>query len=164
MADRMRTGLAAPTGPEYPGFVSFSFVAHFAEVRVEPVTRRIRVPRVVSVADCGRVASPVTADAQVRGGVVWGIGAALHEHSEVDPRYGGFVNSDLADYVIPVNADVGTIEVDFIGEPDFALNPMGVKSLGEVALVGVAPAIANAVFHATGRRVRRLPILIEDVL
>ncbi|MEV4798459.1 xanthine dehydrogenase family protein molybdopterin-binding subunit [Nonomuraea sp. NPDC049421] len=164
MADRMRTGLAAPTGPEYPGFVSFSFVAHFAEVRVEPVTRRIRVPRVVSVADCGRVASPVTADAQVRGGVVWGIGAALHEHSEVDPRYGGFVNSDLADYVIPVNADVGTIEVDFVGEPDFALNPMGVKSLGEVALVGVAPAIANAVFHATGRRVRRLPILIEDVL
>ncbi|MET8869800.1 xanthine dehydrogenase family protein molybdopterin-binding subunit [Nonomuraea sp. NPDC004580] len=164
MADRMRTGLAAPTGPEYPGFVSFSFIAHFAEVRVEPVTRRIRVPRVVSVADCGRVASPVTADAQVRGGVVWGIGAALHEHSEVDPRYGGFVNSDLADYVIPVNADVGTIEVDIIGEPDFALNPMGVKSLGEVALVGVAPAIANAVFHATGRRVRRLPILVEDVL
>ncbi|MFB4280526.1 xanthine dehydrogenase family protein molybdopterin-binding subunit [Nonomuraea sp. MTCD27] len=164
MIDRMRAGLVAPAGPEYPAHVSFSFIAHFAEVRVEPATRRVRVPRVVSVADCGRVASPVTADAQVRGGVVWGIGAALRERSEVDPRYGGFVNNDLADYVIPVNADIGRIEVDFIDEPDFVLNPMGVKNLGEVAVVGVAPAIANAVFHATGRRLRRLPILIEDLL
>ncbi|MFG1696096.1 xanthine dehydrogenase family protein molybdopterin-binding subunit [Nonomuraea sp. NPDC049309] len=122
--DRMRRGLVAPVGPEYPGFVTFSFIAHFAEVRVEPVTRRIRVSRMVSVADCGRV----------------------------------------ADYAIPVNADVGAIEVDVIGEPGYTLTPMGVKNLGEVAPVGVAPAIANAVFHATGRRVRRLPILIEDVL
>lgn len=164
MIDRMRAGLVALAGPEFPSYVSFSFIAHFAEVRVEPATGRVRVSRVVSVADCGRVASPVTADAQVRGAVVWGIGAALREHSEVDPRYGGFVNNDLADYVIPVNADIGDIEVDFIDEPDFVLNPMGVKNLGEVALVGVAPAIANAVFHATGRRLRRLPILIEDLL
>ncbi|MFB4268097.1 xanthine dehydrogenase family protein molybdopterin-binding subunit [Nonomuraea sp. GTA35] len=162
--DRMRAGLVAPAGPDYPDHVAFSFIAHFVEVRVEPAAPRVRVSRVVSVADCGRVASPVTADAQVRGAVVWGIGAALSEHSEVDPRYGGFVNADLADYVIPVNADVGAIEVDFIDEPDFTLNPMGVKSLGEVALVGVAPAIANAVFHATGRRPRRLPILIENLL
>jgi xanthine dehydrogenase YagR molybdenum-binding subunit len=119
---------------------------------------------VVSVADCGSVASPVTAEAQVRGAVVWGIGAALREHSEVDPRYGGFLNTDLADYVIPVNADVGTIDVAFVDRPDYVLNPMGVKNLGEVALVGVAAALANAVHHATGRRVRRLPILIEDLL
>lgn len=164
MIDRMRAGLVVPAGPEYPGYVSFSFVAHFAEVRIEPATRRIRVPRVVSVVDCGRVASPVTAEAQVRGGVVWGIGAALRERSEVDPRYGGFLNTDMAEYVIPVNADIGRIEVDFVDEPDFVLNPMGVKSLGEVALVGVAAAVANAVHHATGRRVRRLPIMIEHVL
>ncbi|MGR6922007.1 xanthine dehydrogenase family protein molybdopterin-binding subunit [[Actinomadura] parvosata] len=162
--DRMRAGLVVPDGPDYPDHVAFSFIAHFVEVRVEPSAPRVRVSRVVSVADCGRVASPVTADAQVRGAVVWGIGAALSEHSEVDPRFGGFVNADLADYVIPVNADVGAIEVDFIGEPDLTLNPMGVKTLGEVALVGVAPAIANAVFHATGRRLRRLPIRIEDLL
>jgi xanthine dehydrogenase YagR molybdenum-binding subunit len=164
MIDRMRAGLVAPAGPEYPGHVSFSFVAHFAEVRIEPATRRIRVPRVVSVVDCGRVASPVTAEAQVRGAVVWGIGAALREHSEVDPRYGGFLNTDMAEYVIPVNADIGRIDVAFVDEPDFVLNPMGVKNLGEVALVGVAAAIANAVHHATGRRVRHLPIMIEHVL
>ncbi|MGW0811137.1 xanthine dehydrogenase family protein molybdopterin-binding subunit [Nonomuraea sp. NPDC002799] len=164
MIDRMRAGLVALAGPEFPDYVSFSFVAHFAEVRIEQVTRRIRVPRVVSVADCGRVASPVTAESQVRGAVVWGIGAALREHSEVDPRYGGFINADLADYVIPVNADVGRIDVAFVDEPDFTLNPMGVKNLGEVALVGAAAAIANAVHHATGHRPSRLPILIEDVL
>ncbi|MEV0381487.1 xanthine dehydrogenase family protein molybdopterin-binding subunit [Nonomuraea sp. NPDC050643] len=164
MIDRMRAGLVALAGPDYPGYVSFSFVAHFAEVRIEPVVHRVRVPRVVSVADCGRVASPVTAEAQVRGSVVWGIGAALREHSEVDPRYGGFLNTDLAEYVIPVNADIGRIDVAFVDRPDHVLNPMGAKSLGEVALVGMAAAVANAVHHATGRRVRHLPIMIEDVM
>ncbi len=131
---------------------------------MERTTRRIRVARVVSVADCGRVASPVTAASQLRGGVLWGMSAALRELSEVDPRYGGFLNDDLADYAIPVNADLPQIEVHFVGEPDLMFNPLGVKSLGEVSMVGVAPAIANALFHATGRRHRRLPIRIEDVL
>jgi xanthine dehydrogenase YagR molybdenum-binding subunit len=162
--ERLRAGLVAIAGPEHPGFSAFSFVAHFVEVRVEPTTRRVRIPRVVSVVDCGRVASPVTAASQMRGGVVWGIGAALRERSEVDPRYGGFVNADMAEYVIPVNADIGRIDVDFVDEPDPRLNPMGVKGLGEVSMVGVAPAIANALFHATGRRHRRLPIRIEDML
>jgi xanthine dehydrogenase YagR molybdenum-binding subunit len=162
--EQLRAGKVAVAGPEYPDFVSFSFIAHFAEVRIEPATRRVRVSRMLSVADCGRVSSPVTADAQVRGGVVWGISGALREHSDVDPRFGGFLNADLADYVIPVNADVGRVDVAFIDEPDHVFNPMGVKSLGEVALVGVSPAIANAVYHATGRRHRRLPILIEDLL
>ncbi len=134
------------------------------EVRVEPGTRRIRVPRVVSVADCGRVISPRTAASQVRGGVVWGIGATLREASEVDPRYGGFLNADLAEYVLPVNADIGSIDVEFIDEPDLQFNSAGAKGLGEVSLTGVAPAIANAVFHATGRRLRDLPIRIEHVL
>lgn len=95
---------------------------------------------------------------------VWGIGASLREVSEVDARFGGFLNDDLADYVVPVNADIGSIEVDLIDEPDPLLNSVGVKTLGEVAMVGVAPAIANAIHHATGRRLRDLPIRIEQVL
>lgn len=162
--DRLSAGLVSPGGPVYPEFATFSFIAHFVEVRVEPGTRRIRVPRVVSVADCGRVMNPRTAASQVRGGVVWGIGAALREASEVDARFGGFLNADLAEYVIPVHADIGSIEVEFIDEPDTVFNSAGVKSLGEVAMVGVAAAIANAVHHATGRRVRDLPIRIEHVL
>jgi xanthine dehydrogenase YagR molybdenum-binding subunit len=161
---RLATGLPAAAGPAYPDFVSFSHVAHFVEVRVEPGTRRIRVPRVVSVADCGRVVSPRTAASQLRGGVVWGLGAALREVSEVDPRHGGFLNADMAEYVLPVHADIGSIEVDFVDAPDLLLNRPGVKGLGEVAMVGVAPAIANAVHHATGRRLRTLPIRVEDLL
>jgi xanthine dehydrogenase YagR molybdenum-binding subunit len=164
VVDRLRKGLVAIAGPEYPGFVTFSYIAHFVEVRVEPTTCRIRVPRVVSVADCGRVASPVTATSQVRGGVIWGIGATLREQSLVDPRYGGFLNSTMEEYPIVVNADVHQIDVHCVDEPDPLLNPVGVKGLGEVAMVGVSAAIGNAVFHATGTRFRRLPIRIEDVL
>jgi xanthine dehydrogenase YagR molybdenum-binding subunit len=162
--DQAQAGRIAIGGPIYPGFVSYSYAAQFVEVRIEPGTRRIRVPRVVSVVDCGRVISPRTAQSQVRGGVVWGIGATLREATEVDPRYGGFLNTDLAEYVIPVNADIGAIEVEFIDEPDFKLNSVGAKGLGEVAMTGVAPAIANAIHHATGRRLRDLPIRIEHVL
>jgi xanthine dehydrogenase YagR molybdenum-binding subunit len=161
---RLRAGLPSIGGPVYGDYVTFSYIAHFVEVRIEPDTRRIRVPRVVSVADCGRVVSPRTAESQVRGGVVWGIGATLREVSEVDPRFGGFLNADLAEYVLPVNADIGSIEVEFIDKPDFTFNNAGAKGLGEVSMAGVAAAIANAVFHATGRRLRDLPIRIEDLL
>jgi xanthine dehydrogenase YagR molybdenum-binding subunit len=164
VVDRLRKGLVAIVGPEYPAFVTFSYIAHFVEVRVEPTTCRIRVPRVVSVADCGRVASPVTAASQVRGGVIWGIGATLREQSLPERRYGGFLNSTMEEYPIPVNADIHQIDVDFVDQPDPLLNPVGVKGLGEVALVGVSAAIGNAVFHATGTRFRRLPIHIEDIL
>ena len=162
--DQLKAGQLAIDGPIYPGFVTFSYIAHFVEVRVEPGTRRIRVPRVVSVVDCGRVVSPRTAESQVRGGVVWGIGGAMREASEVDPRYGGFINNDLAEYVVPVNADIGAIEVEFIDKPDPRLNSTGVKGVGEVVIVGVAAAIANAIYHATGRRLRDLPIRIEHLL
>jgi xanthine dehydrogenase YagR molybdenum-binding subunit len=161
---RIAAGQLSFAGPVYPEFVTFSYSAHFVEVRVEPTTARVRIPRVVSVVDCGRVISPRTAASQVRGGVVWGIGAALREASEVDPRYGGFLNADLAEYLVPVNADIGSIEVEFIDKPDFEFNSAGVKGLGEISMVGVAPAIANAVYHATGRRLRNLPIRIEQLL
>jgi xanthine dehydrogenase YagR molybdenum-binding subunit len=161
---RLRAGLPSIGGPVFDSYVTFSYISHFVEVQIEPGTRRIRVPRVVSVADCGRVMSPRTAASQVRGGVVWGVGAALREVSEVDPRFGGFLNADLAEYVMPVNADIGSIEVEFIDEPDVAFNSAGAKGLGEVSMVGVAAALANAVFHATGRRVRDLPIRFEQLL
>lgn len=161
---RLQQGLPAAAGPSYPEFTSFSYIAHFIEVRIEPTTRRIRVPRIVSVADCGTVVSPRTAASQVRSGVVWGIGAALRESTEVDPRFGGVLNADLAEYAIAVNADIGDITVDFIDQPDPRLNPAGVKGLGEVVMVGVAPAIINAIHHATGRRLRDLPIRIEHLL
>ena len=164
MLDRSRAGLPSMAGPVFDEFSTFSWIAHFVEVRVEPVIHRIRVPRVVSVADCGRVASPVTAAGQMRGAVVWGIGAALREESEVDERFGGFLNTTLEEYPVPVNADVHSIDVSLIDEPDLLFNPVGVKGLGEVAMVGVAAAIANAVHHATGRRPRRLPIRLEHVL
>ncbi|ORE97505.1 xanthine dehydrogenase family protein molybdopterin-binding subunit [Aurantimonas sp. 22II-16-19i] len=154
----------AVTGPAYPGFTAMSYIAHFVEVRVEPRTRRVRVPRVVSIADCGRVLSPRTAESQVRGGVIWGIGHALREATETDPRYGGYLNCDFADYVVAVNADIGEIDVGFIDRPDPLANSLGAKGLGEVAMVGVSAAVANAVFHATGRRIRELPIRIEHLL
>ena len=162
--DALRAGRFAIAGPAFPGFTTMSYIAHFVEIHIEPSTRRIRMPRVVSIADCGRVVSPRTAISQVHGGVVWAFSAALREIGEVDPRYGGVLNNDLADYVVPVNADIGEIDVGFINEPDPLSNAMGVKGLGEVAMVGAAAAIANAVFHATGKRIRELPIRIEQLL
>jgi xanthine dehydrogenase YagR molybdenum-binding subunit len=161
---RLTTGIPAPIGPEFPTFTAFSWIAHFAEVHVEPTTCRIRVPRVVSVCDCGRVLNHRTAQSQVRGGVVWAFGAALRESAEIDPRFNRVVNNDLADYVLPVNADIGEIEVELLDIPDMNLNISGAKGIGEVAMVGATAAIVNAVFNATGRRIRHLPIRIEDLL
>jgi xanthine dehydrogenase YagR molybdenum-binding subunit len=162
--DDASAGKVAIAGPEYPDFVSFSYVAHFAEVRVHPRLRRVKVSRMVSVVDCGKVISRRTAHSQVYGGLVWGVGAALSEESEVDPRFGGFLNNNIAEYQVPVNADIPPCEIEFIDEADYRLNSTGVKGVGEVATVGVAGAIANAVFHATGKRIRNLPIRIEKLL
>ncbi len=162
--DKLRLGDFARAGPDYPTFTTASYIAHFVEVWIEPRIRRVRVPRVVSVCDGGRIVSPRTAASQVRGGVVMAIGSALREETEVDPRFGGWFNADLADYVVPVNADIGDIDVSFVDRPDPLLNSVGVKGVGEVAMVGAAAAVANAVFHATGRRIRKMPIRIEDLL
>ena len=157
-------GKISTAGPEFPDHVSFSFVAHFAEVRVDPRLPRPRVTRFVTVVDCGRVISRRTAESQAYGGIVWGIGSALSEGSEVDPRFGGFLNNNIAEYQIAVNADVRRCEVEFIDQEDPNFNGLGAKGLGEVVCVGAAAAVANAVHHATGRRVRSLPIRMEELL
>ena len=156
-------GLVTPEGPDFPDFLCFQSIAHFVEVALDPYTYQIRVQRVVSVVDCGKVVSRRTAHSQVLGGFIWGLGACLREASAVDPRFGGFMNSNIAEYLVPVNADImGEHIVDFIDEPDLTFNPLGVKGLGEVVMTGVAPAIANAVYHATGCRIRSLPITLDD--
>jgi xanthine dehydrogenase YagR molybdenum-binding subunit len=157
-------GKVAFQGPEFPGHVSFSYIAHFVEVQVDPLIPRPRVTRMVSVADCGRVLNRRTAESQLLGGLVWGIGSALTEASEVDPRYGGFINNNIAEYAVPVNADVRSLEVELLDTPDVTFNEIGVKGVGEVACVGAAGAIANAVYHATGKRIRHLPIHVEDII
>ncbi|MBB3236786.1 xanthine dehydrogenase family protein molybdopterin-binding subunit [Phyllobacterium endophyticum] len=159
-----RSGGRAGAGPDYPGFTSMSYIAQFVEIHIDPMTRRIRMPRAVSIADIGRVVSPRTAKGQMYGGVVWGFSTALREETEVDPRFAGYLNDDLADYVIAVNADIGNIDVGLIDQPDPRINSVGVKGMGELVMLGTAPAIANAIYHATGKRIRKLPIRIEDVL
>jgi xanthine dehydrogenase YagR molybdenum-binding subunit len=119
---------------------------------------------VVTAHGIGRVLNEKTARSQIQGGVVWGIGMALLEETHVDPRSGRYVNADLAEYHVPVNADVGEIDVHFVDEKDMNVNSIGAKGTGEIGITGVAASIANAVYHATGKRVRDLPIRLERLL
>jgi xanthine dehydrogenase YagR molybdenum-binding subunit len=138
--------------------------AVFAEVRIDPDFGMVHVTRVVSAVAAGRIVNPRTAANQVRGGVVWGIGQALHETAHFDHRFGRVMNHNLAEYHVTANADVGEIDVVFVPEEDAIVNPLGIKGVGEIGIIGVAAAVANAVFHATGRRVRDLPITPDKVL
>ena len=157
-------GSSAPPKPEDVGMApAGAFAARFAEVRVDPDLGLVRVARMVSAVDGGRILNEKTATSQVIGGTVGGIGMALLEETVTDPASGRITNGNLGDYLVPVNADVADHDVFFVGEPD-RFNPIGVKGVGEVGLVGVAAAIANAVFHATGRRVRSLPITLDQLL
>jgi xanthine dehydrogenase YagR molybdenum-binding subunit len=133
-------------------------------VKIDPVFPLVRVTRVVSVMDCGRVINPKTGGNQIAGGVVMGIGMALEEETVYDPGTGLPVTRNLADYHVPVNGDVPAVEVHFVGEPDFQFNPMGARGMGEIGITGITAAIANAVFHATGKRVRDLPITLDKLL
>ncbi len=160
----MRRGGLAIAGPEFPQGTVMSYIAHFVEVHIEPGTRRIRMPRAVSIADVGRVISPRTAMSQMQGGTVWGFGSALREETHVDPHFAGYLNDDLADYIVAVNADIGDIDVGLIDQPDPVANSVGAKGMGELVMTGTAAAIANAVYHATGKRQRKLPIRVEDLL
>ena len=141
-----------------------SFGAVFVEVRVDEDLAIIRVPRIVATYSVGRIINRKTATSQIRGGIIMGIGQALLEESLLDERYGRFANGNLAEYHVPVNADVGEIDVTFAAENDTAFNALGARGLGEIGITGIAGAIANAVFHATGRRIRDLPITLEKIL
>ncbi len=137
--------------------------AVFAEVKVDEQLGIIRVTRVVSAVAAGRILNTKTASSQIIGGVVWGIGMALHEETLIDHTFGRIMNANIAEYHVPVNADVHDIKVIFVDEPDDIINPLGIKGLGEIGIVGVAAAIANAIYHATGRRVRDLPITLDKL-
>jgi xanthine dehydrogenase YagR molybdenum-binding subunit len=141
-----------------------AFAALFAEVAVDPDLATVRVRRVVGAYGAGRIVNPRLAASQCTGGMVGGIGMALMEGALLDRRDGRPVDAHLADYLVPVNLDIPDLEACFVDEDDPHVNGMGVKGLGEIAIIGVAPAIANAVFHATGHRVRELPIRIEHLL
>jgi xanthine dehydrogenase YagR molybdenum-binding subunit len=137
--------------------------AIFAEVKVDEQLGVIRVTRVVSAVAAGRILNTKTAHSQIMGSVVWGIGMALHEETLIDHKFGRIMNANIAEYHVPVNADVHDIKVIFVDEPDEIINPLGIKGVGEIGIVGVAAAIANAIYHATGKRVRDLPITLDKL-
>ncbi len=141
-----------------------SWGAHFCEVKIDPLIPRVQVTRVVTVINCGRVVTAKLGRSQIIGGVVMGIGMALTEATEYDPKTGMPVNPNLAEYHVPTNADIPQIDVHFVGEPDFAFNPIGARGIGEIGITGIAAAVANAVYHATGKRVRDLPITPDKLI
>jgi len=154
----------AKPGEEEERYATRSFGAVFAEVRVDEDLGIIRVPRIVATYSVGRLLNRKTALSQLQGGIVWGVAMALHEQSLLDPRYGRFANANLAEYHVPVNADIGEIAVEVVDEDDTIFNPLGARGIGEIGITGVPAAIANAVYHATGRRVRNLPITLDKLL
>jgi len=154
---------AAP-GDEQGRYSFQSFGAQFAEVRVDEAIGRVRVSRFLGVFDCGKILNPKTARSQMLGGIVFGIGQALFEEAVVDPRTGRLLTDSMAEYRVPVNADVGELEILFVEEPDYVLNPLGARGVGEIGITGVAAAIANAIYHAIGKRLRDLPITPEKLL
>ena len=160
----LETTGAFETNPEAQHFSMHAFGAQFAEVRVDADTGEVRVPRLLGVFAIGRVINPKTARSQLLGGMTMGLSMALHEASVLDPRFGDYVNHDFAEYHIATNADVGTVDVTWIDEEDLHVNPMGSKGIGELGIVGTAAAIANAVYHATGIRIRDLPITLDKLL
>jgi xanthine dehydrogenase YagR molybdenum-binding subunit len=145
-------------------YATMAHGAQFVEVKVDPDIGQVRVTRAIEVTACGKIINPKASHSQEIGGVVWGIGMALQEATEIDHRYGRIMNPNLQHYHVPVNADIHEIETMFVEEDDTVVNPLGVKGMGELGMVGIPAAIANAVFHATGKRIRDLPITPDKLL
>lgn len=155
---------ASVGGTRLPDQIRASFGAQFVEVRVHERTREVHVPRALGAYAAGTIINPVTAKSQMMGGMIWGISAALHEETEIDLKRASYTNDDLADYLVPVNADIASVEVIMLPERDPSINELGIKGVGELGIIGMNAAVANAVFHATGVRIRDLPIRIEKLL
>jgi len=170
IADAMRHGKVdriereqSTTFQENEKYARNAHSAVFAEVKIDEQLGVIRVTRIVSAVAAGRILNTKTAASQIMGGMIWGIGMALHEETLLDHRFGRIMNANYGEYHVPVNADVHDIQVIFVDEPDDIINPLGIKGVGEIGIVGVAAAIANAVYHATGKRVRDLPITLDKL-
>jgi xanthine dehydrogenase YagR molybdenum-binding subunit len=158
-------GAAMPMGgARLKDRIQFAFGAQFVEVRVHARTREIRVPRMVGAFASGRILNPRTAHSQYMGGMIWGVGSAIHEQTEIDPRAARYVNANLADYMVPVNADIGEVKIIMVPEEDRLINAIGVKGIGEIGIVGTSAALANAIYHATGQRLRDLPLRIDGLI
>jgi xanthine dehydrogenase YagR molybdenum-binding subunit len=152
-------------GEERAKYAFQSWGAQFVEVKVDSEIAKVTVSRVVSAFDVGRIINRKTAESQAYSGIIMGVGMALMEHTVYDSRDGGIITSNLADYAVPVNADIHSIDVHFIDKPDPYIDPeIGARGVGEITATGVAPAIANAIYHATGRRIRELPITPDKFL
>ena len=152
------------SGDNAKNYSMYSFSAHFAKVYVHPLTGVIKIKNLIAVVDAGKIVNHKTAASQMKGGAVGGIGMAMTEEAIIDDRFGRYVNGNFADYHVPVNADIPQIEAIFIDKADPIINPVGTKGIGEISLIGVAPAIANAVYNATGIRVRDLPITPDKLI
>ena len=163
-ADGLEADGTFDTNPAAERLSMHAYGAQFAEVRVDAHSGEVRVPRLLGVFAVGRIINPKTARSQLLGGMTMGLSMALHEESVLDPRFGHYANHDFAEYHIATNADVGSVEVAWIDEDDPHVNPMGAKGIGEIGIVGTAAAIANAVYNATGVRVRDLPIRLDKLI
>jgi len=163
-ADLMKGKTAMLGGSSRKDVAAFAFGAHFVELRVHNRTREVRVQRVVSAFAAGTIVNASAAHSQFMGGAIWGLSSALHEATEIDPVSARYVNDNLADYLVPVNADVPDIEILIVPEYDERVNPLGIKGIGEIGIVGMNAAVANAVYNATGKRIRDLPIRAEKLL
>jgi xanthine dehydrogenase YagR molybdenum-binding subunit len=156
-------GSAEPS-EDHTSFSAHSFGAVFAEVAVDMSTHMVQVRRIVATYDIGTLMNTTTGINQLEGGIVWGVSMALHEESHLDNSNGRFVNANLAEYHVPVNADIGSIDVTVLGIPDTKFNPLGARGIGEIGITGASAAVGNAIFHATGKRVRDFPITVDKIM
>jgi len=161
---KLEVEVSVEPGEQRDNYATGTHSAVFVEVKVDEDTGMVKVSRVVSAIAAGRVVNPKTAANQIVGGVVWGVGQALHEESQMDHQLGRFMNHSFAEYHIPVQADIGDVDVIFVEEHDQIVNALGSKGVGEIGIVGVAAAVSNAIFHATGKRVRDLPVTLDKLL